>query len=164
MIHAYCHLFDIKARVFRFANVVGPRQTHGVAFDFCRRLAKNRDKLTILGDGTQSKSYIDVADIVRGIQSLVESESERYSYYHLATEDYLSVRQIADLVCELMGLSNTKYEFTGGSRGWNGDVPVIRFDLEKVRSRGFSAQYSSWEALRRSVVAMLGEIGYQVGQ
>jgi UDP-glucose 4-epimerase len=155
MIHAYSHMFGIKARVFRFANVVGGRQTHGVAYDFIRRLRENPGELHILGDGNQSKSYIHVDDIIRGKQYFAARDTEPYTYYQLATDDYLTVREIADLVVEAMGLARVHYVFSGGDRGWRGDVPVVRFDLSKVHNAGWSAERSAREAMRASISAML---------
>lgn len=157
MIHAYVHMFGLQARVFRFANVVGPRQSHGVAFDFIRYLREEPSTLRILGDGTQSKSYIHVDDIVTGIQFVTERDREPYSYYNLATDDYLTVREIADLVVDEMKLKNVKYHYTGGSRGWKGDVPLVRFDLAKVHRSGWRATRSSAEAMRDSIRSMLGQ-------
>jgi UDP-glucose 4-epimerase len=157
MIHAYTHMFGLNARVFRFANVVGPRQTHGVAYDFIRRLRTDPTRLHILGDGRQTKSYIHVDDIVAGIQLFTARGSGRYQYYQLATPDYLNVTEIANLVAQEMGLGNVSYDYGGGSRGWTGDVPVVRFDLAKVTSGGWSARHSAREAMRRSIRAMLAE-------
>lgn len=156
-IHAYCHMFGLKARVFRFANVVGDHQTHGVAYDFIRKLRADPAQLQILGDGTQSKSYIHVDDIVRGIQYFVGRDTAPYTYYHLATGDYLTVREIADLVIEEMRLGSVKYAFSGGSRGWAGDVPVVRFDLTKVWSAGWRSERSSREAMRAAIQSMLAQ-------
>ena len=156
-IHAYTHMFGLKARVFRFANVVGPRQTHGVAYDFIRRLRTEPSRLSILGDGSQSKSYIHVDDIVAGLQYFGARDTAPYTYYHLATEDYLTVREIADLVVEEMGLSDVRYEFSGGSRGWSGDVPIVRFNLAKAHGAGWRAGRSCKEAMRASIQAMLAE-------
>jgi len=155
MIHAYTHMFGMKARVFRFANVVGGRQTHGVAYDFIRRLRDNPRELHILGDGSQSKSYIHVDDIVRGKQHFVVRDTGPYTYYHLATDDYLTVREIADLVIEEMGLGEVRYVFSGGDRGWRGDVPIVRFNLAKVHGGGWRAARSSREAMRNSIRSML---------
>lgn len=157
MIHAYVHMFGLQARVFRFANVVGPRQSHGVAFDFIRHLREEPSTLRILGDGTQSKSYIHVDDIVTGIQYFTERDRESYSYYNLAADDYLTVREIADLVVDEMTLKAVKYHYTGGSRGWKGDVPVVRFDLAKVHRAGWRAARSSAEAMRAAIRSMLGQ-------
>jgi UDP-glucose 4-epimerase len=158
MIHAYSHMFGLKARIFRFANVVGGRQTHGVAYDFIRRLRTDPAELRILGDGTQSKPYIHVDDIVAGIEHLSRWTEGAYDYFNLATDDALSVTEIADLVTEEMGLRGVRYVYAGGKRGWKGDVPVVRFDLTKARSFGWSARLSSREAMRQSIRAMLAEL------
>ena len=157
MIHPYCHMFGLRARVFRFANVVGGHQTHGVAYDFIRRLRAEPGHLKMLGDGTQSKSYIHVDDVVRGIQHFVEQDTSPYTYYHLSTGDYLTVREIADLVVEEMGLSKVDYAFEKSSQGWIGDVPIVRFDMTKAWSRGWRAERSSREAMRAAIRSMLAQ-------
>jgi UDP-glucose 4-epimerase len=157
MVHTYSYMFGLRACVFRFANVVGVRQTHGVAYDFIRKLRQNPSSLQILGDGTQSKSYIHVDDIVNALEYFVSRMSEEYEYYHLATTDYLTVCQIADLVVREMGLSGVGYVFSGGKRGWKGDVPVVRFDLTKVNMRGWHAARGAREAMQVSIRSMLTE-------
>jgi UDP-glucose 4-epimerase len=157
LISAYCHMFGLRAWAFRFANVVGPRQTHGVAYDFIRKLRRDPGRLEILGDGTQSKSYIHVSDIVGAIQHVLRSAPGPFGYYNVATDDYLDVKTIADLVIAEMGLTDVALRFTGGDRGWKGDVPVLRFDLAKIHALGWRAAFSSHEAMRRSIRAMLGD-------
>jgi UDP-glucose 4-epimerase len=147
----------LQARIFRFGNVVGPRQSHGVAFDFIRRLREAPSTLRILGDGSQIKSYIHVDDIVAGIQYFADRDGGPYSYYNLATDDYLTVREIADLVVDAMTLNGVEYHYSGGSRGWKGDVPVVRFDLAKVHGAGWCAKRSSAEAMRAAIDSMLGQ-------
>lgn len=157
LICAYGHLFGLTARCYRFANVVGPRQTHGVGFDFIRRLRANSRELEILGDGTQSKSYIYVDDILDAIWE-TDARSERlFDCFNVATGDYITVREIADIVVEEMGLAkgSVEYRFTGGDRGWKGDVPVVRFDLVKIHNMSWRAKRTSTQAIRESVRAML---------
>jgi UDP-glucose 4-epimerase len=158
LISSYCHMFDLQAWVFRFANVVGRRQTHGVAYDFIRKLRRDPHNLDILGDGTQSKSYVHISDIVGAIQHVVSSTSDSFNYHNVATDDYLDVRAIAELVIEEMDLSNVKLRFAGGSRGWKGDVPIVRFNLAKIHSRGWQATLTSREAIRRSIRDMLADL------
>lgn len=158
LISAYCHMFDMQAYVFRFANVVGRRQTHGVAYDFIRKLQRGPDNLEILGDGTQSKSYIHVSDVVSAIQHVVHSVSDSFNYYNVATDDYLEVRTIAELVIEEMGLQDVTLHFTGGKRGWKGDAQIVRFDLQKIHALGWRAALSSREAMRRSIREMLSDL------
>ncbi|MFQ5827707.1 MAG: NAD-dependent epimerase/dehydratase family protein [Candidatus Methylomirabilia bacterium] len=155
LISAYCYMFDMQAYVFRLANAVGRRQTHGVAYDFIRKLRRDPHHLEILGDGTQSKSYIHVSDIVSAIQHVFRPVPNRFNYYNVATDDYLDVLTIAQLVIEAMGLSDVTLRFTGGKRGWKGDVPVVRLDLQKIHASGWRASLSSREAMQRAVRELL---------
>jgi UDP-glucose 4-epimerase len=160
VISAYCHMFGLTGRAFRFANVVGSRQTHGVGYDFVRRLRQDASRLRILGDGTQSKSYIHVDDILNAVFLVAEQCREKFDVFNVATSDYVTVREIADLAVELSGLAPqaVEYEFTGSDRGWKGDVPVVRFDCSKIQALGWKCQRSSSEALRDSMQAMIKEI------
>jgi len=157
LICSYSHMFDISASAFRFANVVGPRQTHGVAYDFVRRLLHDPTELKILGDGTQSKSYIHVDDVVEAMCFIAGSNSDGFDYFNVATEDYVTVREIADLVVRMLELQGVRYIFTGGDRGWRGDVPVVRFNTEKIRSRGWRNGRTSVEALRHSIESIIND-------
>ena len=155
MICSYCHMFDMTGFSFRFANVVGPRQTHGVAYDFVRRLRESPEALKILGDGSQSKSYIYVEDVLDAIFLVAKKSQLRYDCFNVATEDYITVKQIADMVIKSMKLKNVQCEFSGGDRGWKGDVPVIRFDLEKIHSLGWRTKKTSVEAMQCAIDAMI---------
>ncbi len=159
LICSYCHLFDIRACAFRFGNVVGPRQTHGVGFDFVRHLLRTPDRLPILGDGTQSKSYIHVRDVVEAVLLASDRTEERYRAYNVATGDYITVREIAQLALECVGLppGGTALVFSGGDRGWKGDVPVVRLDTSRIRALGWTHTLSSREALRQSMLAIVTE-------
>lgn len=157
MISSYAHMYGLTAYVFRFANVVGARQTHGVAFDFIRKLLRDPRRLEVLGDGRQSKSYVHVSDVVSAILFVLEKERERVNLFNVATDDYVTVRWIADCVREEMGLGGAELAFTGGARGWSGDVPIVRFDLSKIHGLGWAARLGSQDAIRRSVVEMLAD-------
>ena len=160
LISAYCHMFDFVGRAFRFANVVGPRQTHGVGYDFVRRLKTNPGELRILGDGTQSKSYIHVDDVLEAIYLAGQKSESRFEIFNVATDDYITVREIADIAVEESGLkkSEVRYDFTGGDRGWKGDVPIVRFDVDKIQAIGWRARRKSAEAVRDSIRSMIEEI------
>lgn len=154
LIAAYCHMFGITARAFRFANVVGPRQTHGVGFDFVRRLRADPASLRILGDGSQSKSYIYVEDVLDAV-FLVDAKCDaKFDVFNVATGDYITVREIAVLATQVCGLTGVKFEFTGGDRGWKGDVPVVRFDCAKIHALGWRCARNSAQAVRDSMAAM----------
>jgi len=157
LISAYCHMFDFTGRVFRFGNVVGSRQTHGVGFDFLRQLLANPHKLRILGDGTQSKPYIHVSDVIDAVLLAAERSPDSFAAYNVATGDYITVTEIAHLAVECLGLNphQVEFEYTGGDRGWKGDVPVVRLNTDRIRSLGWTCQAGSREALRSSMMSML---------
>ena len=160
LITSYCHMFDYTGRVFRFGNVVGPRQTHGVGFDFLRQLLKNPRKLKILGDGTQSKSYVHVHDVVDAVLLAAERSTRRFAAYNVATGDYITVSEIAHLAVECAGLAagSVEFEYTGGNRGWKGDVPVVRLNTDRIRDLGWSCGAGSRKALSDSMMAMLPDL------
>ncbi len=160
LITSYCHMFDFTGRVFRFGNVVGPRQTHGVGFDFLRQLLKNPRKLKILGDGTQSKSYIHVQDVVNAVLLASGPSPGSYTAYNVAAGDYITVTEIAQLAVECAGLDpgQVEFEYTGGNRGWKGDVPIVRLNTDRIRTLGWVCGAGSREALRQSMSAMLPDI------
>jgi len=160
LISAYCHMFELTACCFRFGNVVGPRQTHGVGYDFLRKLKAEPDRLAILGDGQQSKSYIHVSDTIAAVLHAHRRSKEAFEVFNVATGDYITVTEIADLVVECAGLKteDVKYEYSGGDRGWKGDVPVVRLNTDRIRKLGWSNRYNSAEALRQSLGAMRTEL------
>jgi UDP-glucose 4-epimerase len=157
MIAAYAHMFDIDAVVFRVANVVGPRQTHGITYDFVRRLMKDPSQLQILGDGSQSKSYIHVRDVVGAIMLLAEQGWDGFEIFNVGNGDHITVSEIADLVVERMELEKIPYSYTGGDRGWRGDVPIVRLQSRKLASRGWQWTYNSRQAIIASIDAMIAE-------
>jgi UDP-glucose 4-epimerase len=159
LISAYSFMFGLSGRVFRFGNVVGPRQTHGVGFDFVRRLLDDATTLQILGDGRQNKSYIHVEDVVDAVLVADRSATGDYDAFNVATGDYITVTEIADLAVETVGLdpAEVRYEYTGGERGWRGDVPVVRLNTERIRRLGWRNRRSSREALQDSMRALLEE-------
>ncbi|MBE2215912.1 MAG: NAD-dependent epimerase/dehydratase family protein [Opitutaceae bacterium] len=160
LIAAYCHMFGLEARAFRFANVVGPRQTHGVGYDFVRRLQADPTRLRILGDGSQSKSYIHVDDILDAVFTAGERCPARYDIFNVATGDYITVTEIAELAVEVCGLEpgSVRFEYTGGDRGWKGDVPIVRFDCAKIESLGWRCRRTSRQAVHDAMAAMREEI------
>ncbi len=169
LISSYAYMFGLSGCAFRFGNVVGPRQTHGVGFDFARRLleAKALDDgrgapivLKILGDGRQSKSYVHITDIVRAVLAAHEGTVKDFEAYNVATGDYITVTEIAELAVECVGLppGSVRFEYTGGDRGWKGDVPVVRLATRRIRDLGWRNEMSSREALRRSMLAMIPDM------
>jgi UDP-glucose 4-epimerase len=157
MLCSYTNMFAMHGVGFRFANVVGPRQTHGVTYDFVRRLLREPGRLEILGDGLQTKSYIHVDDVIDALLLLHDRGWNGFNVFNVATEDYVTVRQIADLVVSRLGLSGVEFVYTGGRRGWKGDVPVVRFDTTKLRRLGWRNQRGSIDALADSINSIIAD-------
>ncbi|HZS35973.1 MAG TPA: NAD-dependent epimerase/dehydratase family protein [Polyangia bacterium] len=152
-VHAYARLYDLRAWVFRFPNVVGPNLTHGAIFDFVERLHRDRDVLRVLGDGTQTKPYLDVDDLLDAIAAGVAHPAEPVATYNIAGAGATSVREIAELVREELGLPSARIEFGAGNRGWPGDVPRFEYDTRRIRALGWTPRHDSREAVRRAIRA-----------
>jgi|YelNatPaOPRAMG01_1025707.scaffolds.fasta_scaffold19814_4 UDP-glucose 4-epimerase len=146
----YSHLYGIKATVLRYANIIGPRLTHGVIYDFYRKLKKNPKKLEILGDGNQTKSYLHVNDAVEATL-LATEKTEEYSVFNVGSEETITVKEIGYLVVSIMGLKNVKYEFTGGKIGWPGDVPLMLLSIEKLKRLGWKPKFTIKESITDTV-------------
>jgi UDP-glucose 4-epimerase len=161
MICSYASMYDFKASVFRMANVVGPRTNHGVVYDFIEKLRKDNKELEVLGDGSQSKSYLYVDDCVQGMIAGTESTKESVDILNIGSEDRVNVLDIAKIVTEEMGLKDVEIRLTGGvdgGRGWKGDVKLMQLDMSLLRSYGWKPNYSSTEAVRltaRSIIEAL---------
>ncbi len=162
LISSYCHMFDFTASCFRFGNVVGGRQTHGVAYDFIRKLTNNSNVLDILGDGSQSKPYIFVDDVISAVMLIMNLQKKKFDVYNVAPEVFLSVTEIAMNVLNELKINSAECKLLFGteSKGWKGDVPVVRLVTRKIRSMGWSNKYSSSEAVTKSVQDMLSNIKY----
>ncbi|MFH1834735.1 MAG: NAD-dependent epimerase/dehydratase family protein [Methanobacteriota archaeon] len=155
LVSAFCGTYGFCAWVFRFANIVGGRGTHGVSYDFIEKLCKNDRELEILGDGEQKKSYLHVDDLLDGVFHAIEHSDENLNYFNLGCGDQVSVREIAQIVCDEMGLSDVEFKFSKSKRGWPGDVTVMNLAVEKIGKLGWKAKCSSKEAVRRGVAGML---------
>jgi UDP-glucose 4-epimerase len=157
LLASYAAMFGITARAFRFGNVVGPRQTHGVGFDFIRRLLDDPGRLAILGDGQQSKSYIHVDDVIEAVLTAAQLATGAFAVFNVATGDYVTVTEIAEIAMDVVGLpaGSTQFEYSGGDRGWKGDVPVVRINTDRIRALGWKNQRTGRQALRASMESML---------
>lgn len=155
LISAHTYMNGTNSLVFRFPNVVGPRLTHGVIFDFIAKLKKNPKRLEILGNGLQSKQYVYAPDLVKGIVDFSEKNLKGHNVFNISTESFTSVNEIADFVVEGMGLKNVEYEYTGGSAGWLGDVSTFDYDVSKAKEMGWSYRYDSNSAVRKAVEDVL---------
>jgi len=155
LISAFCGTFDFQTWIYRFANVVGSRGTHGVIVDFIEKLRKNPKELEILGDGKQQKPYLYVNDCVGGIVFGFEKSNEKFNLFNLGCDTNTNVTRIAEIVVEEMGLENVKFNYTGGKRGWKGDVPRFQLDVSKINNLGWEASFTSDEAVRKATQDLL---------
>ena len=157
LLSTFAHSYDFTVWNFRFANIVGPRFGAGVVPDFVEKLDDNPDVLTILGNGLQEKSYMHVTECTEAIRYVVENADEAMNTYNLGTRTTTSVNTIADIVADVMGL-DPEYEYTGGDRGWTGDVPKMRLSIEKLSALGWKPSQSSDEAVRRAAEQLYDEL------
>ena len=158
LIASYCAMFGLTACAFRFGNVVGARQTHGVGFDFVRRLSTNPNCLRILGDGKQSKPYIHVSDVVDAVLTAGDQVKTGFAVFNVATDDAVTVTEIAEMAVECLELDEKpRFEYTGGDRGWKGDVPVVRLDTRRIRSFDWQPRMNSREAMYRSLKELIAD-------
>jgi UDP-glucose 4-epimerase len=155
LITSYSHTFDMQAWIFRFANIVGPRSTHGITVDFIRKLRENPNSFEILGDGKQEKSYLHVSECVDAILFAIGKSKEEVNIFNIGSEDTISSTRIGEVVVEEMGLSDVKFNYTGGSRGWKGDVPKMRLGIEKLKSFCWEPGYTSERSIRETARALL---------
>lgn len=151
LISAFCGTFDLQAWMYRFANVVGVRGTHGVIVDFIEKLRKNPRELEILGDGKQRKPYLYVSDCVNGILFGFSHARDPMNLFNLSCDTTTTVTRIAEMVVEEMGLKNVTFNYTGGKRGWKGDVPYFQLDAGKINKLGWKATITSDEAVRKAI-------------
>lgn len=156
-ISSYSYMNSFNSLIFRFPNVVGPRLTHGVIFDFIKKLEADPTRLEILGNGKQNKQYVHVHDLADGIASFSERIDTGMNVYNISTHGSTTVREIADMVCEGMGLTGVKYEFTGGDGGWKGDVPSFQYDISKAKEKGWTYKYDSTESVRKAVSDVMSD-------
>jgi UDP-glucose 4-epimerase len=151
LITAYCHTFGMNSWIFRFANIVGKRGTHGILVDFLGKLEKDPRKLEILGNGEQKKSYLLVEECVEGILYTFENSREKVNIFNLGSQDNIRISRIAEILVEEMALKNVKFEYTEGRRGWPGDVPLMMLNVKKINQLGWKAKYSSEEVIKRAI-------------
>jgi len=157
LISAFCSTFGMRSWIFRFANIVGERGTHGVLVDFIRKLEANPKELEILGSGRQRKSYLEVRDCVDGMISSIERSRDRVNVFNIGSADSVAVTEIADVVVEKMNLEGVRYRYTGGieGRGWKGDVKTMLLSIEKMEKLGWKPRHNSRQSIEAAVEALL---------
>jgi len=157
-ISAYCHTFGIQAWMFRFANVVGSRRRNGVITDLVRKLKANPAELEILGDGTQCKPYIHVEECIDGIMFGITHSSEKTNLFNIGVDSATDVTTIANIIVREMKLEDAVFKYTGGDRGWKGDAPQLRFNMNKMKKLGWQPRLTSDEAVVQAVREIIAEL------
>jgi UDP-glucose 4-epimerase len=157
LISAYCHSYGMQGWVFRFANIIGERSNHGVIWDFVHKLREDPQALEILGDGKQTKSYLEVRECVKAMLYAVDQAKGTYHVLNIGSEDWIDVKEIADIVVKALGLMKVDYRFTGGERGWVGDVPRMLLSIDRLKALGWKPVMGS----RESVAAAAGAIAQE---
>lgn len=157
LITSYCHTFDMRSWIFRFANIVGERGTHGIIIDFINKLKKNPHDLEILGDGQQRKSYIHVSDCVDAILFAVKNSHEMANIYNIGSNDTINSSEIGELIVKEMGLKDVKFTYTGGKRGWKGDVPRMLLSIGKLQELGWKPAHNSKSSVNAATRSLLGK-------
>lgn len=155
LISSYCHTFDMNSWIYRFANIVGERGTHGVLVDFINKLRVDPFTLEILGSGKQKKSYLDVLECVDAMVFGAEHSDERVNIFNIGSVDAIDVVGIADIVTGKMGYKDVEYSFTGDGGGWKGDVRFMLLSIEKLRSLGWEPRLDSHQSIEKAVESLL---------
>lgn len=163
LICSYAYLYGFKAAAIRYANIVGPKLRHGVIYDFLMKLRKNPKKLEVLGDGTQRKSYLHISDAIEATLLITNKLKEKFETYNVGNEDWITVKEIAEIVSSVLGLK-PKIVFIGGTpdgRGWPGDVKFMLLSIDKVKRLGWKPKYSSREAVRLTAESLAHELSFK---
>jgi UDP-glucose 4-epimerase len=158
LISAYCHSYGMQGWVFRFANIIGERSNHGVIWDFVHKLRENPRSLEILGDGRQTKSYLEVHECVRAMLYAIDRAKGTYTVLNIGSEDWIDVIGIADIVVKELGLAKVDYRFTGGERGWVGDVPRMLLSIDRLKALGWKPVMGSRESVKAAAEAMARDL------
>lgn len=154
IIRAYCNCFEMNSWIFRFANVIGPRSTHGVIFDFIKKLKENPSCLEILGNGKQKKSYVYIEDCIEAMLTARKKSNEIINIFNIGSDDWIEVLEIAKILTEKMKLK-PKFNFTGGDRGWKGDVPLMILEIEKIKKTGWVPKYNSSDSVIKTIESII---------
>ncbi len=155
-ISSFVSNYGFQSWIVRFPNVVGERATHGVIFDFINKIRKNPNELVVLGDGNQNKPYLYVKDLVEALYYIWQNSTEQINVFNVGVLSRTKVSTIAEMVIAEMG-KGTKIKYTGGDRGWIGDVPSFNYNLDKVHKLGWHAKLSSDESVKKAIRYILGK-------
>ena len=150
LMSAYSHMYNMKITVFRMANIIGKYSTHGVIYDFLRKLKKNKKKLLILGNGKQNKSYLHVEDLINAFLKVIKKQKKKYDIFNVSSNSLITVNKISKIIFNEIGI-NPRIIYTGGKVGWKGDVPFIKMSNKKLKMIGWKNKYNSYQAVKITV-------------
>jgi UDP-glucose 4-epimerase len=159
-ISAYCHMFDLKGIIYRFANIIGSRNQKGVIWDFINKLSKKSKELEILGDGTQAKSYLLVEECIEAFLLGLKNVKSRLEIFNIGSEDKVSVITIAETITKLMKMEKVNFRFkqeAEGGRGWAGDVKTMLLDISKFKKLGWNPKYNSLKSIIEAAKEIIEE-------
>jgi len=159
MISAYARTYGMTVWVFRFANIIGERSNHGVIWDFIHKLRKNSHELEILGDGKQIKSYFSIGACVDAVLYAIAHSGAPFNCFNIGSDDWIDVTALAHIVIEEMGLSGVSFRYTGGDRGWVGDVPRMQLSVQRLKALGWKPATNSAESVRQAARELIRETG-----
>lgn len=151
LIQSYCEYFNMQSWIFRFVSFMGPHYTHGVIFDFMKKLSSNPGHLHILGDGSQRKSYLHVSDGIKAILLAIEKATAKTNIFNLGNKEWINVVDLANIVCRTLNLKDVQYDYSGGKRGWVGDTPFVHLDISKISALGWNPAYTVEETIIETV-------------
>jgi UDP-glucose 4-epimerase len=154
MCSAYAHSFGLRVHMFRFANIIGPGMTHGILHDFFEKLRHDPTRLEVLGDGRQAKSYLRTEDCIEGMLVGAERAAGPVNVFNLGSRDRISAREIAEKVVAAHG-GRARIEYTGGERGWTGDVPQQLLAIDRIEKLGWRPRFTSAGAIDRTIEEMV---------
>ncbi len=155
LITSYCSTFEMNSWIFRFANIVGARSTHGVIVDFIKKLKNNHDLLEILGNGEQRKSYLHVSDCADAMLFALKKSSETVNIFNIGSNDTINATEIGRIIVEEMGLNDVRFVYTGGKRGWKGDVPKMMLSIDKLKELGWEPAHNSRSSIIEAARSLL---------
>lgn len=154
LISSYCEGYNFQANIFRFVSLLGNHYTHGHVFDFTKSLLKNPKELEVLGDGTQTKSYVNVQDCVEAMYLAEKKEVDKVEVYNIGDTEFITVKQSINYITSFMNVK-PRLIFGGGKRGWIGDSPVIHLDNNKIKSLGWNQKFSIRESIEQTIEWLL---------
>ena len=161
IVSSFCYNYDIDGIILRPANVIGSRGRHGLIWDLVHKLKNDKNRLEVLGDGKQTKSFIHISDMIKGILQSMKKGEDGVEIFNVGSEDSVEIINVAKIVCKNMKLPNIEIFTTGGienGRGWKGDIKIAHLDISKLKNMGWQPKLSSLEAADITSQEIIAEV------